>query len=236
MSAMRLNLRVLTVVLLTAMSLVPVADALCDATCACANLQFGICLDPGVCGNKPCQGPTPNAECPQDPPASLTAKVIGDGQLAMYWADPLNIQLVDEFNVWYSTVEGATACSGLASGSLCSFTLPGEETPRSGTCGSYAGGTMYCWLDLFPKLLAVLPCVKPAPDDSTCNYQTLTSGVEIGRFALFTILSRLLNTCAKTFLHANTGTLVSAHTSYMCTRTRIVHVHTLRSIHTTIHT
>lgn len=172
----------------------PSAEALCNASCGCDDLQSGVCSDQGQCGNKPCEGPEPNAECPDDPPASLAAIIVGDAQLALYWNDPVDHQLVDEYNIFYTIGEGAAACSALSDGVVCSFAIPGEESQRTGECGFYDGGsTLFCWLDLFPKIVAVLPCTKNNPSDPGCNYQELNQGVVIGRYVHQTALGRAMS-------------------------------------------
>jgi len=165
------------------------ADALCDNTCKCANPDpmtiGGTCVDQGTCGNLPCAG---DSSCPSTPPASATAIVTGGGSIAIYWEDPTDYSLVDQYNIFYTMTEGAPSCTGQSTGTACAFTVPGQGSDTAGVCGTYNGGSeMFCWLDLIPQLLAVPPCTQTAPEAPTCNYQDLVSGVQIGRQFYFRI-------------------------------------------------
>jgi hypothetical protein len=139
----------------------------------------GYCLNQGPCGNKPCTG---GVGCPDGPPANFQAIVTGQSSIALTWDDPVNSLMVDQYNVYYTLSTSSTSCASLSVGATCSFTVPGEPTPRTGRCGMYGTGTSkYCWLDLIPQLLAVLPCVKQSALDTSCNYQDVAAGVVVGR-------------------------------------------------------
>lgn len=171
---------------------IPGAQATCDTSCKCINpdienqdpVVYGqTCIDQGPCGNAPCTG---GSGCPSSAPASITAMVTGDSTLGIYWEDPTDDTMVDQYNIFFSMTEAISSCNSLSVGDTCSFTLPEESFARTGVCGLYDGGsTKYCWIDLAIQIAAVPPCDQQAPAvQGGCNWANLASGVVVGRQGL----------------------------------------------------
>jgi hypothetical protein len=176
--------------LVVAAAWIPGADAsTCDTSCKCVDpdienqdpVVYGqTCIDQGSCGNLPCTGGT---GCPSSAPSSITAMVTGDSTLGIYWEDPTDYTMVDQYNIYFSMTEAASACDALSEDDVCSFTLPEENFARTGVCGVYNGGTSkYCWIDLAVQIAAIPPCDQQAPAvQGGCNWANLASGVVVGR-------------------------------------------------------
>ena len=168
-----------------------VRAATCDTSCGCSQVDplMGTCSTPtAACGFAPCTG---GPDCPSGPPQSLSAKITGRGTVALNWTDPADTMMVDQYNIYYSMKEGLSACEGKSTGSTCSFVAPPGTTTVAGVCGP-CGGTgcsdqIFCWLDFARYLLAIVPCTLSSPEDTSCNYQEINSGITIGETYQFKI-------------------------------------------------